>query len=100
LSPPARPPPLERRGWAALLISLPIALGALRTSSTLRRSLGIVAVLAGIGVGATAFTGESASRVAFTRVASVAELDQRLAAPGKPAMLDFYADWCVSCKEM
>ena len=29
-----------------------------------------------------------------------AELDEKLKAPGKPAMLDFYADWCVSCKEM
>ena len=36
----------------------------------------------------------------FDRVASVAELDQRLQSAGRPVMLDFYADWCVSCKEM
>ena len=37
----------------------------------------------------------------FVRVKSLAELDAVLAKNGgKPAMLDFYADWCVSCKEM
>jgi thiol:disulfide interchange protein DsbD len=39
----------------------------------------------------------------FTRVASVEELEARLdeaSAAGRWAMLDFYADWCVSCKEM
>lgn len=37
---------------------------------------------------------------AFQTVRSVTELDQLLRAPGRPVMLDFYADWCVSCKEM
>nr|WP_047198249.1 protein-disulfide reductase DsbD [Caldimonas brevitalea] len=37
---------------------------------------------------------------AFRKVASVAELDQVLATAQRPVMLDFYADWCVSCKEM
>jgi thiol:disulfide interchange protein DsbD len=45
----------------------------------------------------------SAEALPFVKVATTAELDRELAAAqaaGKPAMLDFYADWCVSCKEM
>jgi thiol:disulfide interchange protein DsbD len=36
----------------------------------------------------------------FNPVRSVAELDDALRTSGRPVMLDFYADWCVSCKEM
>jgi thioredoxin:protein disulfide reductase len=48
------------------------------------------------------FTGGApAQSLAFTRIKTVAQLDAVLAATGgRTAMLDFYADWCVSCKEM
>lgn len=36
----------------------------------------------------------------FQRVSSLAELDALTARSARPVMLDFYADWCVSCKEM
>ncbi|MGO4475629.1 protein-disulfide reductase DsbD, partial [Massilia sp. 2TAF26] len=45
--------------------------------------------------------GAPAEGLAFTRIKTVEQLDAALAATnGKTAMLDFYADWCVSCKEM
>ncbi len=45
----------------------------------------------------------SESGTAFTRIKTVADFDQAIAratAEGRPVLLDFYADWCVSCKEM
>jgi thiol:disulfide interchange protein DsbD len=44
--------------------------------------------------------GEAAAAPRFARIRTVAELDQVLASAKKPVMLDFYADWCVACKEM
>lgn len=55
--------------------------------------------LAGSGrTQAGALAGTEAVR--FARIRSSAELDAVLARADRPVMLDFYADWCVACKEM
>jgi thioredoxin:protein disulfide reductase len=54
------------------------------------------------GLGGASAAGD-VQALPFRRIASVEDLDRELAAAnaaGQPAMLDFYADWCVSCKEM
>lgn len=46
---------------------------------------------------------ESGNRVAFQPITTLAELDAALSAAraaGRPVMVDFTADWCVSCKEL
>lgn len=47
--------------------------------------------------------GAQARELVFQRIKTTRQLDQALAAAsaaGKAVMLDFYADWCVACKEM
>ena len=78
-------------GVLALVAGVALVVGALSGASDLLRPL------AGLTVGRSAPT---AKPVAWTRVASVAELDEKLRSPGRMTMLDFYADWCISCKEM
>ena len=97
---PVLPATVERLAWAVLLIATAFVLGVMRTHSRAWKTAGFAVIVAGIAVAASAFMKGETNRVPFTRVASLAELDQRLSGPGKPAMLDFYADWCVSCKEM
>ncbi|CAG1771929.1 Thiol:disulfide interchange protein DsbD [uncultured bacterium] len=50
---------------------------------------------------ATASAKPAEQGLQFKRIRSIAELETELKqANGKRVMLDFYADWCISCKEM
>ncbi|SAK98521.1 protein-disulfide reductase DsbD [Caballeronia ptereochthonis] len=77
--------------WAATLL---IGLAAGSTDP-----LRPLAVLASRG-DASAISRAQTQGPAFAPVRSSAELDSAVKAAARPAMLDFYADWCVSCKEM
>jgi thiol:disulfide interchange protein DsbD len=50
--------------------------------------------------GANASAARNGPEAGFERIHSLAELQTVLAQSQRPVMLDFYADWCVACKEM
>ena len=93
-----------RRGLGALaaIYGVLMLVGALSgRSDPLQPLAGVVGTPAGTS-GATA-AGAVQAGAHFRRIKSLADLDAAIAtanASGKTVMLDFYADWCASCKEM
>ncbi|TCS37305.1 thiol:disulfide interchange protein DsbD [Paucimonas lemoignei] len=85
----------RRAGWAAKACGLLFGvLGAVQLTGAATGASDPLAPLAKL-------RGNEAVHVEFRRVKSLAELDAALKqAQGKTVMFDFYADWCVSCKEM
>ncbi|CAG4919591.1 Thiol:disulfide interchange protein DsbD [Paraburkholderia gardini] len=76
--------------WAAVLL-----VGLAAGSTDPLRPLAVLAARGGAPV-----AGAAAGQLAFAPVRSSEQLDQAVKTAAQPAMLDFYADWCVSCKEM
>lgn len=99
-----RPLRLIWRALAALLALWAVAqfAGLLAGGSDMLRPLAPFTVSASgsSGGGSAVAVDTAAIRARFTRVNSIAELDAALAQTKQPVMLDFYADWCVSCLEM
>jgi thiol:disulfide interchange protein DsbD len=85
-------------GAAAVLAATLLLVGAAAGSRDVLQPLAVF-VRTGAPVQAGAVAG-AGSAMPFARVKSSAQLDQALKSTAQPALLDFYADWCVSCKEM
>jgi len=78
-------------GLFALLLGVAYLIGALSGAPDILRPLGTIGRAAA----------QAPATLKFSRIKDVSELDRRiLEARGKAVMLDFYADWCISCKEM
>jgi thioredoxin:protein disulfide reductase len=83
---------LKGFGIFALLLGAAYLIGALSGARDILRPLGNIG---------RAEAQQVSTALQFSRIKSIAELDQRITlARGKSVMLDFYADWCISCKEM
>ena len=81
-------------GIIALVAGIAILLGALGGGRDILQPLAIFK-------GGVAGAAQNEAHLSFKRVTNLAELEKAVeAAPGKFVMLDFFADWCVSCKEM
>ena len=90
---------LKGLGMIALLTGVALLIGVLSGSRDILQPLSKIGVsnVDVSGMKSVAQTGH----LPFQRIKSVAELEQHvLQSRNKYVMVDFYADWCISCKEM
>jgi thiol:disulfide interchange protein DsbD len=92
-----------RRGLGALAMvyGMLMLIGALSGRSDPLQPLAGLGAPTGSAAGAA--TGDLPHEIEFRRIKSSADFDREIAAAtaaGQTVLLDFYADWCVSCKEM
>jgi thioredoxin:protein disulfide reductase len=90
---------LKGLGMIALLTGVALLIGVLSGSRDILQPLSKINIsnFDANGIKNIAPTGH----LPFQRVKSVAELEQHiLQSKNKYVMVDFYADWCISCKEM
>ncbi len=84
------------KGWGILLL---IYGGLLLVGSATGKG-DVLQPLRGLSMGQGTAGGASAS-LQFNTVKTLADLEQAVKdGKGQPVMVDFYADWCVTCKEM
>ncbi|MCI3203608.1 thiol:disulfide interchange protein [Pandoraea capi] len=88
---------LKGLGVAVALLGAVALVGA---AAGARDPLTPLAGLSAVASGSANAGAPTTEGVKFQRVRSNAELDQVVATAGRPVMFDFYADWCISCKEM
>ena len=87
-----------KRLWKAIGVLL-LLIGSAQMLGALAGGRDLMQPLKGVFGGAA----PAAAELHFTTIKSSADLDRAIAAAnaaGQPVMFDFYADWCVSCKEM
>lgn len=97
---------IESSGWKKFWKGIGLILftyGILLLIGAASGSTNMMQPLKGLAVASTSSPQAAHNELAFTKIKGLEGLNQALTkakANGQTVMLDFYADWCISCKEM